>query len=247
VNALLVDDVSKSFGRLDALRGVRLAVEPGERRAIIGPNGAGKTTLFQIISGLVPPTSGRVHLFGRDVTDTTTHARARMGLGRTFQITSLFPNLTVRENLLLGVQPARGNAWSMLRPARAYPAVTSAVDGLLGRLDFVDRASTRVSELSYGEQRQLEIVLALGIEPRLLLLDEPTAGLSPAETLEVSEMIAGLPDDLTILLIEHDMDVVQSLARRVNVLHLGEVLAEGAPEEIQRDDRVIDIYLGRRR
>ncbi len=220
MNALLIDDVSKSFGSLQALRAVRLAVEPGERRAIIGPNGAGKTTLFQIISGLVPPTSGRIHLFGRDVTDTTTHARARMGLGRTFQITSLFPDLTVRENLLLGVQLSRGNAWSM---------------------------RTRVSELSYGEQRQLEIVLALGIEPRLLLLDEPTAGLSPAETLEVSEMIAGLPDDLTILLIEHDMDVVRNLARRVNVLHLGEVLAEGAPDEIQGDARVIDIYLGRRR
>jgi branched-chain amino acid transport system ATP-binding protein len=247
VDALEIEDVAKSFGSLQALRSVRLTVEPGERRAIIGPNGAGKTTLFHVISGIVPPTRGRVRLFGQDVTTARAPARARLGLGRTFQITSLFPALTVRENVLLAVQRWRGSPWHLLRPARAYTSVTSTVDGMLERWKFLDRAPTPVSELSYGEQRQLEIVLALSSHPRLLLLDEPTAGLSPAETLEVSAMIAGLPADLTILLIEHDMDVVRTLARRVNVLHLGEVLADGSPEEIQHDPRVIEIYLGRRR
>lgn len=247
MDALTIESLSKSFGSLTALHGVELVVEARERRAIIGPNGAGKTTLFHIISGLVPPSSGRIRLFGRDVTTASAQARARLGLSRTFQITSLFPNLSVRTNLLLGVQRCRGNPWSMLTPALANRAVVSEVDRLLERWGFTERKGVRVAELSYGEQRQLEIVLALASDPRLLMLDEPTAGLSPSETLEVSRMIAGLPDDLTLVLIEHDMDVVRTLARRVNVLHLGEVLAEGTPEQMQQDPRVVEIYLGRRR
>ncbi len=247
MDALTIESLSKSFGSLTALRGVQLAVKMGERRAIIGPNGAGKTTLFHIISGLVSPSRGRVRLFGSDVTTASAQARARLGLSRTFQITSLFPNLSVRTNLLLGVQRYHGYPWSMFTSALANRAVVAEVDRLLERWGFTERNGARVSELSYGEQRQLEIVLALANAPRLLMLDEPTAGLSPLETAEVSRMIAGLPDDLTLVLIEHDMDVVRTLARRVNVLHLGEVLADGTPEEIQQDPRVVDIYLGRRR
>jgi branched-chain amino acid transport system ATP-binding protein len=242
VNALAVEDLCKSFGSLEVLRSVTLAVAQGERRAVLGLNGAGKTTLFHIISGLIAPSAGRVHLFARDVTTLPPDRRAAMGLSRTFQVTSLFPNLTVRENLLLAVQSWQGRPWGMFRPAFSYPPVARRVEELLEQWGFRDQADARVSRLSHGEQRHLEIVLAVGGKPRVLLLDEPTAGLSPAETAAVTAMIDAFARDLTLLLIEHDLDVVFRLATRITVLHLGQVVAEGTPEEIQGNARVRDIY-----
>jgi branched-chain amino acid transport system ATP-binding protein len=244
VNALSVRALSHDFGGLRALHHVDLDVEPGERMVILGPNGAGKTTLFNLVTGLLRPTAGRIHLFERDITRLAPHRRARLGLGRTFQITTLFPKLTVLESVLLAVQGADGARFALHRPATAFPHLRERAHALLAEWSLTDRRHVPTRLLSYGEQRQVELILALAARPTVLLLDEPTAGLSPAETASVVAMIRRFPPDVTILLIEHDMDVALELASRVTVLFQGQVLAQGTRDEIRRDARVAEIYLG---
>jgi branched-chain amino acid transport system ATP-binding protein len=237
-------NVQMRFGALAALAGVTLTVVEGERRAVIGPNGAGKTTLFHIISGELRPTAGTVRLLGTDVTGVPPHVRARMGLGRTFQRNNLFTRLTVWENVRLAVQVRLGLGAQALRSAEAYPEVTQEADRLLALVGLGDRRGQTVAELSYGEQRQLEVALALATRPRVLLLDEPTAGTSPAETARLVALLAGLPRQITLCIIEHDMDVVAALADNITVMHYGQVLADGPAAAVRADPRVQAVYLG---
>ena len=244
MTALEVDNLSHSFGGLTALADVRLAVAPGERRAIIGPNGAGKTTLFNIISGIFRPSTGRIRLFGQDVTRLPTHRRAQLGLARTFQISTLFPRLSVLDSVLLAVQGLDAARFTLHRRRAAYGRLLERAESLLADWGLADRAHQVTRQLSYGEQRQVELVLALAGRPKVLLLDEPTAGLSPAETASVAAMIRRFSRDTTILLIEHDMDVALDLVDRVTVLVQGRVLAEGSKDEVRSDPKVAAIYFG---
>ena len=236
--------LSKSFGGLQAVRGVTLAIMPGDRKAIIGPNGAGKTTLFNLITGIFPATSGQVLLFGQDVTAWPIHRRTALGMARTFQITSLFPRLTVLDNVLLAIKGLRTSKFVMWRFLSSYREVYDKAHGLLERAAFLDRKDTEVRYLSHGEQRQLEIVLGLASDPKILLLDEPAAGLSSGESAEMVQFLMRLDPGLAILLIEHDMDVVFDVADHISVLHFGEVLEAGAAEQIRRSEKVQEIYLG---
>jgi len=244
VIALAVDRLAHQFGGLRALDDVSLQVAAGERLVILGPNGAGKTTLFNLVTGLLRPTAGRIRLFEQDVTALAPYRRARLGLGRTFQITTLVPRLTVLDNVLLAVQGADGARFTLHRPLASFPRIYTQAESLLATWGLTDRRDVPAQRLSYGEQRQVELLLALAGSPRVLLLDEPTAGLSPAETALVAAMVRRFPRDLTLLLIEHDMDVALELAERVVVLHQGRVLAEGDRDQIRRDARVAEIYLG---
>ncbi|MBX5491142.1 MAG: ABC transporter ATP-binding protein [Chloroflexi bacterium] len=241
---LRVEGLKRQFGGLMAVNGVSLSVAPGERRAIIGPNGAGKTTLFNLISGELHPSAGRVYLGGEDVTALPNFERARRGLARTFQRNNLFLGLTVRENVRLAVQARRKVASRLWTPVDHLREVGAEADAVLAELGLAEQAHTPVRNLSYGEQRQVEIAIALATRPRVLLLDEPTAGMSPAETTAMTHLVAALPRDMTLLIIEHDMDVVFALADRITVLHYGEVLAEGAPQEVSGDPRVAEVYMG---
>jgi branched-chain amino acid transport system ATP-binding protein len=236
--------LSKSFGGLRAVREVTLAVKPGDRKAIIGPNGAGKTTLFNLITGIFPATSGQVLLFGRDVTGWPSHRRTALGMARTFQITSLFPRLTVLDNVLLAIEGVQPSKFVMWRFMSSYRDVYDKAHGLLERAAFMDRKDTEVRYLSHGEQRQLEIVLGLASDPKILLLDEPAAGLSSGESAEMAEFLLGLDPNLAILLIEHDMDVVFDVAEHISVLHFGEILEAGPTEQIRKSAKVQEIYLG---
>ncbi len=236
--------LSKSFGGLRAVRGVTLKIMPGDRKAIIGPNGAGKTTLFNLITGIFPATSGEVLLFGKDVTAWPSHRRTALGMARTFQITSLFPRLSVLDNVLLAIQGLRPSKFVMWRFQSSYGDVYDKAHGLLERAAFMDRKDTQVRYLSHGEQRQLEIVLGLASDPKILLLDEPAAGLSSGESAEMAKFLMGLDPDLAILLIEHDMDVVFDVASQISVLHFGEVMETGPTEQIRNSAKVQEIYLG---
>ncbi len=242
--ALELKGLSKSFGGLHAVRGVSLEIMPGDRKAIIGPNGAGKTTLFNLITGIFPASSGQVLLFGKDVTAWPSHRRTALGMARTFQITSLFPKLTVLDNVLLGNQGLRRSKFVMWRFLSSYRDVYDTAHRLLEQARFIDRRNTEVRYLSHGEQRQLEIVLALAGDPKILLLDEPAAGLSSGESVEMAEFLLGLDPNLAILLIEHDMDVVFDVANHISVLHFGKVLEAGAAEQIRNSAKVQEIYLG---
>ena len=242
--ALELRGLSKSFGGLRAVRDVTLKIMPGDRKAIIGPNGAGKTTLFNLITGIFPATSGQVLLFGRDVTNLPSHRRTALGMARTFQITSLFPKLTVLDNVLLAIQGLRPSKFVMWRFMSSYRDVYDKAHRLLERARFLDRKDTEVRYLSHGEQRQLEIVLGLASDPKILLLDEPAAGLSSGESAEMAEFLLGLDSNLALLLIEHDMDVVFDVADHISVLHFGEVLETGPTEQIRKSAKVQEIYLG---
>src|SRR5712692_8346899 len=242
--ALQLDGVSKSFGGLQAVVRVTLAVRPGERRALIGPNGAGKTTLFNLIAGALPVSSGTITLFGRDVTGTPAHRRASQGLARTFQITNIFPDLTVLENCLLAVQALTPARFAMLRPVGAFPELHERARTTLEAVGLGALSDAQVRNLSHGEQRQLEIALALAGRPRLLLLDEPTAGLSPAESRLMADLLRRLDPAITVLMIEHDMDIALEIAREVTVLHYGRVIADGTRDEIRAHPLVREIYLG---
>lgn len=244
MTALTVSDLSHSFGGVQALAGVSFTVEPGERRLFIGPNGAGKTTLFNTISGTFFASTGRIFLFDRDITQLASYERARLGLARTFQITNLFQSLTVFDNLLLAVQAAEDIGFALARPMTAYRHLHDKVGHLLDGWGLAGVRHQIVSHLSYGEQRQVDLILALAGSPRVLLLDEPTAGLSAAETARVVAMVRSLPREITILMIEHDMDVALDLADRITVLHMGQVIAEGDRETIRAHPQVNEIYLG---
>jgi ABC-type branched-subunit amino acid transport system ATPase component len=242
--ALRLERVSRSFGGLLAVDGVDLAVEPGERRAIIGPNGAGKTTLFNLISGELGVSSGAIHLFDRDITGLPPHRRAALGLARTFQITNLFPSLSALENGLLAVQALTWTKFAMLRPLERFTRLKERALAALRAVGLEDRAATTVGNLSHGEQRQLEIALALAGQPRVLLLDEPTAGLSPGESQLMADLLRGLDPAMTVLIIEHDMDIALQIALHVTVLHYGRVIADGPREAVKADPLVREIYLG---
>jgi branched-chain amino acid transport system ATP-binding protein len=241
---LELKSLSKSFGGLHAVRGVDLQVFAGDRRAIIGPNGAGKTTLFNVITGILPASAGQVLLFGTDITGWPTHRRTALGMARTFQITSLFPKLTVLDNVLLAIQGLRKSKFVMWRFLSSYRDIYDKAHELLQRAAFLDRKDTEVRYLSHGEQRQLEIVLGLAGDPKILLLDEPAAGLSSGESAEMAKFLMRLDPTLAILLIEHDMDVVFDVAEHICVLHFGEVLEAGAAEQIRGSKKVQEIYLG---
>jgi branched-chain amino acid transport system ATP-binding protein len=241
---LVAEHVSIQFGGLKAVRDVSFSMQPGERRALIGPNGAGKTTLFNLVAGQLTPSAGRILLFGQDVTRVPPFRRAALGLARTFQITNLFKHLTVAENLNLAVQALQPKRYAMHRPLTSYADVTGRTEHLLKEWRLWDRRDELTRNLSYGDQRELEILMALAGQPRLLLLDEPTAGLSAAETRLVEGIIRALPRDISILLIEHDLDIAFELADRVTVLHFGQILADGSPAEVRRDPRVDEIYIG---
>jgi branched-chain amino acid transport system ATP-binding protein len=242
--ALQLDGVSKSFGGLQAVVRVTLAVRPGERRALIGPNGAGKTTLFNLIAGALPVSSGTITLFGRDVTGTPAHRRASQGLARTFQITNIFPDLTVLENCLLAVQALTPARFAMLRPVGAFPELHERARTTLEAVGLGALSDAQVRNLSHGEQRQLEVALALAGRPRLLLLDEPTAGLSPAESRLMAAMLRTLDPAITVLMIEHDMDIALELSEMVTVLHYGQIIADGRRDDVKADPQVREIYLG---
>jgi branched-chain amino acid transport system ATP-binding protein len=241
---LVTRHLTRRFGGIVALRDVTLSVGRGERHAVIGPNGAGKTTLFNVISGELRPTRGHVILEGTPVTGLPPHRIAARGLSRTFQRSNLLLNLTALENVRLAVQAHTSATRRLLTPVAHLPELTDAALALLARMGLEDRAHVPAKMLSYGEQRQLEVALALAGRPRVLLLDEPTSGLSPGETARMTEMLTRLSRDQTLVIIEHDMDVVFALADRITVLHLGEVLATGRPEDVRSDPRVQDVYLG---
>ena len=242
--ALSLAGLSKEFGGLRAVDGVSLTVAPGERRAIIGPNGAGKTTLFSLISGEARPTGGRITLFGHDVTRAAPHRRAGLGLARTYQITNLFPRLTALENCLLAVQALSPAKFHVHRALSRYPAFFERARRVLDAVGLADKEADAVRNLSHGEQRQLEIALALAGSPRLLLLDEPTAGLSPAESHAMTALLKNLDAAITVLVIEHDMDVAFALTDRITVLHYGKVVADGLAHEVKANALVQEIYLG---
>lgn len=244
MSVLRVEDLSISFGGLQALHKLNLVVEEGERRAVIGPNGAGKTTFFNLISGILSPTSGRIHLSGKDITGTPPHQRARLGLARTFQITSLFPSLSVQENVFLAVLAHSQGRLRMLRTVTPSGPLFDRARELLETWDFWGRRATVVRTLSYGEQRQIEVLMGLAGAPKLLLLDEPTGGMSEAETQAMCRMIQNLSRDVTVMFIEHDMNVALGLADRVTVLSDGCVLMEGTPDEIKGHPKIMEVYLG---
>ena len=241
---LAITALTRTFGALSALAGVSLSVTPKTRHAVIGPNGAGKTTLFNVITGQVPPSAGHVLFEGRLVTGLPPHAIARRGISRSFQRTNLFPKLTVLENLRLAAAADGRGSWSLFGRVDRLRAPFERATETAEAIGLRDRLPATAGTLSYGEQRQLEVGVALATRPKLLLLDEPTAGMSPEETQRMTRMLEGLPREVTLLIIEHDMDVVGSLADRVTVLHYGEVLTEGTFDHVKRDPRVYEVYLG---
>jgi branched-chain amino acid transport system ATP-binding protein len=246
MSLLQVDKVTRRFGSLVAVSEASLTVEPGELRAIIGPNGAGKTTFFNMISGLIAPSEGRVVFDGRDVTAMTPDQRVRAGMARTFQITEIFPELSVHENLRIGTEVAAGYRLRPWLGAALRRDIEARVDELLQMGGLGDKGDRLVGELSHGDQRATEIMMALSLKPRLLLLDEPTAGMGDQETYDITRLIHRLHRDqrLTIVLIEHDMRVVFNLADRILVLVNGTMLAEGTPAEIAASEVVQAAYLG---
>jgi branched-chain amino acid transport system ATP-binding protein len=241
---LAVDHLSKAFGGMTAVRDVSLVVREGERVAILGPNGAGKSSLFNLISGHLPATSGSVRLFGADMSRSAPNLRARAGLGRTFQITNLFLSLSVIDNLRIALASAFDHRLVALRFASSYGEIETAAYRLLVDAGLEQVRNRPVRDLSYGEQRQLEFAMALALGPRILLLDEPTAGLSASESRTIVDLIHNLDVNLTVLIIEHDLDVALAVANRVIVFHLGEKVADGTPDEIRDNPLVREIYLG---
>ena len=242
--ALSLSNVSKAFEGLRAVDGVSLAVAAGERRALIGPNGAGKTTLFSLISGETSPTEGQITLFGRNVTRLAPHRRAALGLTRTYQITNLFPSLTVLENCLFAVQALTPAKFHLHRALSRYTDHFARARSILETVGLQEKENEIVRDLSHGEQRQLEVALALAGAPKLLLLDEPTAGLSPGESHMMTALLKRLDSAITLLVIEHDMDVAFELTDRVTVLHYGKVIADGLSHEVKSNPVVQEIYLG---
>ncbi len=242
--ALFVRGLSCRFGGVQAVSSVDLDVEGGERRAILGPNGAGKTTLFNLLSGEVFPSAGQVEVFGQDVTLTPARKRINLGLTRTYQTSRLFPLLSVEENIYLAVIGVEGGHLRPLR-LRRDDGFRSRARGIAARVGLGDRLDVAVGSLSHGEQRQLEVALALAGKPKIMMLDEPAAGLSPAERGSLTELLLSLDPAVTLLVVEHDMDVALRVAQRVTVMHEGRIVAEGTPAEIRANQLVHDLYLGR--
>jgi branched-chain amino acid transport system ATP-binding protein len=234
----------KAFGALTVADNIDFRLEPGARHALIGPNGAGKTTFVNMLMGALAPSSGEILLGGEEITKMSQSTRVRRGLGRTFQVTSLFRSLPLLDNVALGVAERRGVATRMWRAASSHQDIIEESQSLLAAVGLADEAATRVADLPYGKQRLVEIAIALGLRPRVLLLDEPAAGVPSHESERILQNLEKLPPDIAILIIEHDMELVFRFARRITVLVQGVVLTEGTPEEIARDKRVHDVYLG---
>jgi branched-chain amino acid transport system ATP-binding protein len=234
----------KSFGALTVAQNIDFRLAAGDRHALIGPNGAGKTTFVNMLMGVLAPTSGAILLGGEDVTRAPQSRRVRGGLGRTFQINTLFRNLPVLDNVALAVAERSGLALRMWRPASSYQVIKDEAMALLATLGLADDAAARVADLPYGKQRLVEIAIALGLKPKVLLLDEPAAGVPSEESSRILKNLENLPAEIAILIIEHDMDIVFRFAKRITVLVQGEVLVEGTPDEIARDQRVHAVYLG---
>jgi ABC-type branched-subunit amino acid transport system ATPase component len=236
--------LGKSFGALAAARDINFRLDPGARHALIGPNGAGKTTFINLLTGVFLPTQGQVLLKGRDITNMEQSTRVKLGIARTFQINRLFRGLTVLENVYIAVAERLGVAWSMVKPAGMRKDVVDEALRLLDMLRLTGDAGNRISELPYGRQRLVEIAIALGLEPEVLLLDEPAAGVPSAESHIILDAVASLPKHIGVLIIDHDMDLVFRFAQRITVLVGGAIFAEGTPKEIGSDQRVRDVYLG---
>jgi branched-chain amino acid transport system ATP-binding protein len=244
VPCLVLEDLSIDFGGLRAVDGVNLTIKPGERRVLMGPNGAGKTTLFNLVSGIYQASRGRILYFEKDVTGLPTYRRAALGIARTYQITNLFPSLTVSENILMACQALERTKFVMFRRLSSYHRLMDRCNDLLKEFDLWEKRNELVKNLSHGYQRQIEVAMALAEKPRLLLLDEPAAGLSSAETHALTLLLKKLDPSITILLIEHDMDVAFEFAEKITVLYQGKFLTEGTKEEIKNNPTVQEIYLG---
>lgn len=238
-----VDDVTVRFGGVTAVNHVTLLVEEGERWAVIGPNGAGKTTLFRTISGEVLPTEGTVELFGSDMSRSASYKKAQSGVGRTYQVTELFQELTVEDNLIIAAQAVTKDRFRFWSPVRIKGELDEMITWALDAVDLTSDRYVRVSEMSHGAHRQLEIAMALASNPKLLLLDEPAAGLSAAERKLMKGLINGLPRNISIILIEHDMEIALDLVEHVIVLDNGSPIAQGDPEDIRNNQLVQDVYL----
>jgi branched-chain amino acid transport system ATP-binding protein len=244
MSALTVSSLSKSFGGLRVATDVNLAVEPGERRLIIGPNGAGKTTLFNLITGEIRPDAGSIVLFGRDITRAPSRRRAHLGLARTYQIITLFPRDTILRNVtlaLLGLSPLR---WNALVDLDRQHDLAERARAALGRVGLEAIADRPLAQTSYGERRRVEIAMALAQDPKVLLLDEPFAGLSIDERRDVQSLLRAIPREVTVVMIEHNMDVALDLADRITLLHFGEVIVEGTRSQVVADPRTREVYLG---
>ena len=244
MSALTVNTLSKAFGGLRVTRGVNLDVQPGERRLIIGPNGAGKTTLFNLITGELTPDSGSIALFGQDITRVPSRRRPHMGMARTYQIITLFPQDTIIHNVslaLLGLSPLR---WNPLIDMKRQGHIVERAQEALKRVGLGHIAERPLSQTSYGERRRVEIAMALAQSPKVLLLDEPFAGLSIDERRDVHQLLLGIPRDVTMVMIEHNMDVALEFAERITLLHFGEVIVEGTRAEVVADPRTREVYLG---
>ena len=238
--------LTRRFGGLAAVNGVNLTVEPGEVRSIIGPNGAGKTTLFNLITGALPPTAGRIFFKGRDITGLAPPEIFRLGIVRSFQLAHVFPRLSVRQNVALMVYGrGRPSGSPFVRARKGAPEVERRVLTVLERLQIAKRSDEPAGTLSHGDKRLVEIAMVVAAEPELLLLDEPTAGMSPEETTQTAALLRGLAPTVTLVIVEHDMEVVMSISDRISVLHRGEILAEGPPDEIRANQDVQAVYLGR--
>jgi branched-chain amino acid transport system ATP-binding protein len=242
--ALQVSSVSKSFGGVKAVNQVELLVPIGERRALIGPNGAGKTTLFNVIAGELQLDDGSIKLFEKDITHASVQQRAKLGLGRTYQISQLFLELTVEENLYLAAVAKKNIHFNFFSPWAKNKTDRDWVRQVAEQVELEDYLNKKVSELSHGMQRQLEMGMAVAMEPRLIMLDEPAAGLSPSERGILTRLIKTLPKDITLIVIDHDMEIVLDVADRITVLNRGSVLAEGSPSEIRNNKIVQEVYLG---
>src|SRR6187200_339652 len=239
---LRTEALTVRFGGLAALNRVNFAIAPGELRAIIGPNGAGKSTFFNCLTGVLRPSSGRILLNGEDITGLPPNLISRSGIARSYQITNIMPNATTLENVRIAAQ-SRRHGWNMLRHHSDFRDIIDKAEAVLASVGLAAKADELASNLSHGEQRNLEIGIALATEPQLLCLDEPTAGMSAAETHDTIQLVREIAKNLTILIVEHDMPLVMDLADRITVFHYGEILAEGPPAEIQNNPRVLEVYL----
>jgi len=239
---LRTEDLTVRFGGLTALNQVNFELEREEIRAVIGPNGAGKSTFFNCLTGVLRPSSGRILFDGGDITGLSPDRISHRGIARSYQITNILPNATTLENVRIAAQ-SRRHGWSLLAHHRAYRDILEKAESVLAAVGLSDKAYELAANLSHGEQRNLEVGIALATEPRLLCLDEPTAGMSAAETHDTMELVRSIAKNLTILIVEHDMQVVMELAQRITVLHYGEILAEGTPSQIQQNPKVLEVYL----